>query len=91
VAARRARVTIPGELALACFDDLYFSPLLQPSLTAIAYDTRAIGRKGAQLLLRAIEDQLAPWSEARIDVRLVCRRSCRCAHDPAADVAEVLA
>jgi LacI family transcriptional regulator len=90
VAARRARVTIPGELALACFDDLYFSPLLQPSLTAIAYDTRAIGREGARLLLRAVEDQLAPWNEARIDVRLVCRRSCGCAHDPAADFAEVL-
>jgi DNA-binding LacI/PurR family transcriptional regulator len=90
VAARRARVSIPEELALACFDDLYFSPLLEPSLTAIAYDARAIGRDGAQLLLAAIEDPQAPWSEARIDVELVRRRSCGCHHDPGEALAEVL-
>jgi LacI family transcriptional regulator len=90
VAARRARVSIPGDLALACFDDLYFAPLLEPSLTAIAYDARAIGRDGAQLLLAAIEDEQAPWSEARIDVGLVRRHSCGCDHDPGAALAEVL-
>ncbi len=90
VAARRARVSIPGDLALACFDDLYFAPLLEPSLTAIAYDARAIGRDGADLLLSAIEDDQAPWSEARIDVELVRRRSCGCDHDPGAALAEVL-
>jgi LacI family transcriptional regulator len=90
VAARRARVSIPGDLALACFDDLYFAPLLEPSLTSIAYDARAIGRDGAHLLLAAIESDDAPWSEARIDVDLVCRRSCGCDHDPAAALAEVL-
>jgi DNA-binding LacI/PurR family transcriptional regulator len=90
VAARRARVSIPEDLALACFDDLYFAPLLEPSLTAIAYDARAIGRDGAQLLLAAIEDDQAPWSEARIDVELVCRRSCGCDHDPGEALAEAL-
>ena len=90
VAARRARVAIPEDVALACFDDLYFAPLLEPSLTSIAYDARAIGRDGADLLLAAIEDQDAPWSEARIDVELVCRRSCGCDHDPGEALAEVL-
>jgi DNA-binding LacI/PurR family transcriptional regulator len=90
VAARRARVSIPGDLALVCFDDLYFAPLLEPSLTSIAYDARAVGRDGAHLLLAAIEDDDAPWSEARIDVELVRRRSCGCDHDPAAALAEVL-
>jgi LacI family transcriptional regulator len=90
VAARRTRVSIPQGLALACFDDLYFAPLLEPSLTAIAYDARAIGRDGAQLLLAAIEDDDAPWSEARIDVTLVRRRSCGCEHDPGVALAEVI-
>jgi DNA-binding LacI/PurR family transcriptional regulator len=89
-AARRARVSIPSELALACFDDLYFAPLLEPSLTAIAYDARSIGREGARLLLAAVRDESPEWSEARIDVSLVCRRSCGCAYDPAADLAEVV-
>jgi len=90
VAARRARASIPQDLALACFDDLYFAPLLEPSLTAIAYDARAIGRDGAQLLLAAIEQDDAPWSEARIDVSLVRRRSCGCEHEPGAALAEVV-
>src|SRR5262249_18534667 len=90
VAARHARLAIPRDLALACFDDLYFAPLLAPPLTAIAYDARAIGRDGAQLLLAAVEEQNAPWSEARIDVELVRRRSCGCEHDPGAALAEVL-
>jgi LacI family transcriptional regulator len=91
VAARRAAVSIPGNLALACFDDLYFAPLLEPSLTAIAYDTPSIGQAGARLLLGAIGDERAPQSETRIDVELVRRRSCGCERDPGAAMAEVLA
>jgi LacI family transcriptional regulator len=89
-AARRARVAIPDQLALACFDDLYFSPLLEPSLTAINYDARAIGREGARLLVGAARDEREQPSEVRIDVNLVVRRSCGCEYDPAADIAEVV-
>jgi LacI family transcriptional regulator len=91
VAARRAAVSIPGDVALACFDDLYFAPLLEPSLTAVAYDTPSIGQAGARLLLAAIGDERAPQSETRIDVELVRRRSCGCERDPGAAMAEVLA
>jgi LacI family transcriptional regulator len=90
-AARRAAVSIPGDVALACFDDLYFAPLLEPSLTSIAYDTPSIGQAGARLLLGAIGDERAPQSETRIDVRLVRRRSCGCERDPGAAIEEVLA
>jgi LacI family transcriptional regulator len=91
VAARRAGVSIPDDLALACFDDLYFAPLLEPSLTAIGYDTPSIGQAGARLLLAAIGDERSPHSETRIDVELICRRSCGCERDPGAALAEVLA
>jgi DNA-binding LacI/PurR family transcriptional regulator len=90
VAARRARVSIPGDLALACFDDLYFAPLLEPSLTAIAYDTPSIGQAGARLLLGAIGGKPPPPRETRIDVELVLRRSCGCEPEPGAAIAEVL-
>jgi LacI family transcriptional regulator len=90
-AARRAEVSIPDDLALACFDDLYFAPLLEPSLTAIAYDTPSIGQAGARLLLAAIRHDRTPRSEMRIDVELVRRRSCGCERDPRAALAEVLA
>jgi LacI family transcriptional regulator len=91
VAARRAHLSIPGGLALACFDDLYFAPLLEPSLTAIAYDTPSIGAAGARLLLAAISGERLSATEKRIDVELVRRRSCGCESDPATAMAEVLA
>jgi DNA-binding LacI/PurR family transcriptional regulator len=90
-AARRTRTKIPDDLALAGFDDLYFAPLLEPSLTAIAYDARVIGREGARLLLAAVNDgEERDPTDVRIDVSLVCRRSCGCAYDPGADLAEVV-
>ena len=89
-ATRRMRIAIPQDIAVVCFDDLYFAPLLEPSLTAIAYDARSIGTAGARLLLAAVEDDEPQWSEARIEVSLVRRRSCGCDYDPAADLAEVV-
>jgi LacI family transcriptional regulator len=90
-AARRARRGIPDELAVVCFDDLYFAPLLEPSLTAIAYDAHSIGAEGARLLLGAVEEDDADWSESRIGVSLICRRSCGCEYDPGAGLAEAMA
>jgi LacI family transcriptional regulator, galactose operon repressor len=90
-AARRAHVAIPDDLALVVFDDLYFAPLLEPSLTGIAYDARAIGGEGARLLLGVIDEDPAVDREVRIDVSLVRRRSCGCDYDPAAELAEAVA
>jgi LacI family transcriptional regulator len=90
-ASRRARIGIPDGLALAAFDDLYFAPLLEPSLTAIAYDATAIGREAARLLLGVVGDGPPTANEVRIDVRLVRRRSCGCHYDPSADLAEAVA
>jgi LacI family transcriptional regulator len=90
-AARRKRIRIPDDLALAAFDDLYFAPLLEPSLTAIAYDATTIGREAARLLLGVIGEGPATRNEVRIDVTLVRRRSCGCDYDPSADLAEAVA
>ena len=89
-AARRLRIRVPDELALVCFDDPFFAPLLEPSLTCVAYDTRAIGAEGARLLLAAIEGRSNQASETRVPVHLVKRRSCGCRYDPAFEVAELL-
>ena len=89
-AARSKRMTIPDDLALATFDDRYFAPLLEPSVTAIAYDEVEMGRRGAQMLVGAIKDPKAEGSEMRMDVRLVPRRSCGCSRDLSADLDEVI-
>ncbi len=89
-AARQQRVEVPVELALCCFDDFYFAPLLEPSLTAICYDAHAIGSEAARLLRAAIEHEEPQPEDVRIEVTLVRRRSCGCAYDPSEDVAEVV-
>jgi len=89
-AARSRHLTIPGDLALASFDDRYFAPLLEPSLTAIAYDEVEMGRRGAQMLVGAIKEPKMEGYEVRMDVRLVPRRSCGCSREMSADLDEVI-
>ena len=73
---------LPDELALASFDDPYFGHLLEPSLTAVGYDTAEVGRSAAALLVDAMRDAGLDGAEARREVRvpvqLVRRRSCGC-------------
>jgi LacI family transcriptional regulator, galactose operon repressor len=77
-ACREAEVAVPDELALACFDDPYFASLLEPPLTAIAYESAELGRVAASLLLERIASDESDRTEVRVPVRLVVRRSCGC-------------
>jgi DNA-binding LacI/PurR family transcriptional regulator len=81
-ACRGLGVTLPDELALATFDDPYFGALLEPSLTAVGYDTAAVGRSAASMLVDAMRDGDLDGAEARrelrVPVQLVRRRSCGC-------------
>ena len=56
--------------------------LLEPSLTAVGYDTGEVGRSAAALLVDAMRDAGLDGAEARREVRvpvqLVRRRSCGC-------------
>ncbi len=82
LAACRSRgMRLPGDMALAAFDDTYFAPLLEPALTAISYDTHAMGARSARLLLDAISSDRPGYEEIRIGVQLVRRRSCGCEFD----------
>jgi LacI family transcriptional regulator len=74
-ATRGARV--PDDVALVAFDDPYFGDLLEPPLTAVAYDARQIGETAAELLVETMRSELMPV-EVRIPVTLVRRRSCGC-------------
>jgi LacI family transcriptional regulator len=71
-------IGIPGEIALAAFDDAYFAELLEPSLTAIAYDPAEVGKVAAGLLVEAIEADEPLRRDVSMPVRLVTRRSCGC-------------
>jgi len=76
-ACRESGLRLPEELALACFDDPYFGALLEPALTAVAYDPIEVGQEAAALLVDAIRNGGEPRQRS-VPVRLVRRRSCGC-------------
>jgi LacI family transcriptional regulator len=80
-AARELRIDVPGELAVAGFDDIKEAALTDPPLTTIASDRSAMARAAVDLVL---DDGLrvAGSRRERLKVfpsRLVVRRSCGCA------------
>ncbi|AQT82122.1 hypothetical protein B1R94_27035 [Mycolicibacterium litorale] len=83
-AAASIGVDIPSQLALATFDDTYFTPLLQVPLTVVAYDAVDMGHHSAELLLDAISGELGERAGQclRVPVTLIRRRSCGCLYSP---------
>ena len=77
-ACRELGVRVPDDLALASFDDAYFAELLDPPLTAVAYQPRDVGEAAANLLVEAMRDDEPERRDLSFAVRLVVRRSCGC-------------
>src|SRR5205823_5699746 len=78
LACRELDLAIPEDVALATFDDAYFAELLDPPLTAVAYDPSEVGRRAAELLVAAIGNGEGPRRDVTVPVELVVRRSCGC-------------
>lgn len=78
VVCRERGLAIPRDIALVTFDDAYFAELLEPSLTAIAYDAAEVGQVAAELLVEAIRADEPGRRDVSVPVRLVQRRSCGC-------------
>jgi LacI family transcriptional regulator len=76
-AAASQGVRIPDDVALAVFDDPYFGELLEPPLTAVAYDPCEVGERAAELLLSSLGPTAEP-RDLRVPVTLLRRRSCGC-------------
>ena len=79
-AARELRIDVPGELAVAGFDDIKEAALTDPPMTTVASDRSAMARAAVDLVL---DDSLRVVGSRheRLKVfpsRLVVRRSCGC-------------
>jgi len=79
-AARELRIDVPGELAVAGFDDVKEAALTDPPLTTVASDREAMARAAVDLVL---DDGLRVVGSRRerlrqFPSRLVVRRSCGC-------------
>jgi len=78
LACREHGLRIPDDLALATFDDAYFAELLDPPLTAVAYEPADVGQAAAAALVAAMGEDEPERRDLSIPVQLVTRRSCGC-------------
>lgn len=79
-AARELRIDVPGELAVAGFDDIKEAALADPPLTTVASDRSGMARAAVDLVL---DDAVRVAGSRRerlkqFPSRLVTRRSCGC-------------
>lgn len=75
---RERGARVPGDIAIAAFDDPETGALLDPPLTALIRRDREIGDLAASLLLRVLGRDDAGPMDVRIPMDLVIRRSCGC-------------
>jgi len=66
---------VPGDMAIASFDDVHYSTLLAPPLTTIRQPCREIGRSAVRMLLERIADPTLPPRQILHSHELVRRQS----------------
>lgn len=82
MAASRAGLSIPGDLALVSYDD-EMADLAQIPLTAVAPAKHRMGRMAAEILLRRlVEGDECPIHQVKLRPRLVIRESCGAKRTP---------
>ncbi|MBA2719293.1 MAG: LacI family DNA-binding transcriptional regulator [Chloroflexi bacterium] len=74
-ALREAGVALPGRMSLVGFDDLPTAELLDPPLTVVQQPTYQMGAQAAELLVRRLEDPVAPVEKVLLAGTLVVRGS----------------
>ena len=77
-ALRERGLSVPGDLALCCFDDFAWADLFEPRLTAIAQPSKEIGAQAVRLLLDRLSSPDRPARELRLPCTFVHRTSCGC-------------
>ncbi|MFV0136651.1 LacI family DNA-binding transcriptional regulator [Streptomyces sp. HMX87] len=82
-ALRDRRLSVPGDIALCCFDDFAWADLFEPRLTAIAQPGRDIGAQAVRVLLERLADPDRPVRTVRLPCSFVHRTSCGCPEQPA--------
>ena len=75
-ALRAAGLRVPGDVALACFEDIGLASALQPFLTVMAQPARDFGRTGVTFLLDRITEPQRAFQRVSLPPKLVVRVSC---------------
>ena len=77
LALRHVGMAVPGDIALATFDDFEIASQIDPFFTVVRQPAYEIGREAMRLLLERLEDSGRPPEERILPVELVTRRSTR--------------
>ncbi len=78
LAIRKSGLAVPGDIALASFDDTTWAKLVEPALTVIEQPTYEIGRTATELLIKRIQDSTRSHREVVLTTNLIVRQSCGC-------------
>lgn len=78
-ALRALRLEVPGDMALAVFDDFPWADFFHPRLTAISQPVDELGQGAVTLLLDRMRDHDLPARHIRLAPTLARRESCGCA------------
>jgi DNA-binding LacI/PurR family transcriptional regulator len=70
---------VPDDVAVACFDDVPWAPLIEPPLTTLSRQDYAVGAAAAALILDQLsgEGKRQPHEQI-LPMTLIVRRSCGC-------------
>ncbi|WP_288026241.1 LacI family DNA-binding transcriptional regulator [Arthrobacter sp.] len=71
-------LTVPGDVALACYDDFEWADVFEPQLTAIEQDVKTMGRTAVDLLIDRIDGKAGPRKVLRTKTIYHHRNSCGC-------------
>lgn len=74
-ALRGAGLAVPGDVSIVGFDDIELSQVTTPSLTTVRQPLQEIGRVGADVLFRLINQQALDATRVELSTRLVIRDS----------------
>ncbi|GAA4816914.1 LacI family DNA-binding transcriptional regulator [Streptomyces ziwulingensis] len=77
-ALRDRGLSVPGDLALCCFDDFDWADLFTPRLTAVAQPGRELGGHAVRVLLERLADPGLPARNVRLHCTFAHRTSCGC-------------
>jgi LacI family transcriptional regulator len=78
-ALRDLGLRVPGDVALACYDDFEWADLFHPRLTAVRQDLEGMARRAVELLLGRMSGDARPPVLERVAPSLRHRESCGCA------------
>jgi LacI family transcriptional regulator len=81
-ALRDRGLSVPGDIALCCFDDFAWADLFSPRLTAVAQPSKEIGAQAVRVLLERLASPDRPARTVRLPCTFVHRNSCGCAEPP---------